>query len=150
MQSLTWDSELLSVVALIFAAGIAGPRVAWLRGAFGIEFHSTLRWPPERPAELERRYRYDSGQTRFQTILAAAAAVAITQLLWSAHPWWVFACAWVIAVLRSAWMWRLIRADGGLGRPRNTMERLLLWCPLAATLLIDLTVALSTVWQVAH
>ena len=30
------------------------------------------------------------------------------------------------------------------------MERLLLWCPLAATLLIDLTVALSTVWQVAH
>lgn len=150
MDALTAGSGVVSLLLLVFGAAIAGPHVAWLRGAVGIERVSTLRWPPERPADLEPRYRYDSWHTRFQTVLGAVTGVAATQLLWSAQPWWVFASAWVIAALRSAWMWGLIRADGGFGRPRNTMEQLLLWSPVAATVLIDLTVALSTIWQVAN
>jgi hypothetical protein len=150
MEALTAGSGVVSVLALAFAASVAGPHVAWLRGAFGIERFSTLRWPPERPADLDRRYRYDSWHTRFQTVLGAAFGVGVTQQLWSPHLWWVFASAWVIAGLRSVWLWDLILTDGGLGRPRNAMERLLLWSPVTATVLINLTVVLATIRQVAN
>lgn len=136
--------ELMAVLALCLGAAAAGPRVVWLSGAFGIEYDTSLRWPPDRPENLDRRYRYDARQTKFQTILGGVGGVGITQLLWSAHPWWVFAAAWTIAGLRSAWTWRLTQADGGLSRPRNPIEQILLWTALAATLLIDLTVLAST------
>lgn len=115
MLGLIAGTEVLSVLGLMFAAVVAGPHVAWGRRAMGMELHATLRWPPERPAGLDRRYRYDSSQTGFMTPSSAAFAVVLTQLLWTGHPWWMLAVGWVVAALRSGWMWRLIRADGGLG-----------------------------------
>ncbi len=138
---------LLALFGMIFAAAVAGPRVVWVRGSFGIHYQSSLRWPPVRPENLDHRYRYDDWHTKFQTILGAVLAVGLNQQLWSAHPWWVFASAAVIASLRSLWMRQLIGADGGLSRPRNPTEQILLWSALVATLLIDVTVVASTAWH---
>ena len=81
---------LLALFGMIFAAAVAGPRVVWVRGSFGIHYQSSLRWPPVRPENLDHRYRYDDWHTKFQTT-GAVLAVGLNQQLWSAHPWWVFA-----------------------------------------------------------
>lgn len=152
MGALT-DSEwspLLGVLGLVFASLIAGPYVVWVRGAFGIAYQSSLRWPPERPEDLDRLYRYDAGDTTFQAMAGAGAAVLSTQLLWLEQPWWVFLAAWIIALARSIWMRERIRVDGGLSRPRNSVEQFLLWTALGATVLMDLTIVASTTWNMAN
>lgn len=103
MTSSGW-SPFLGVLGLGFASLIAGPYVVWVRGTFGIAYRSSLRWPPERPPGLDRLYRYDAGDTTFQAMAGAGAAVLSTQLLWWEQPWWVFLAAWIIAVARSTWM----------------------------------------------
>lgn len=143
-------SPFLGVLGLGFASLIAGPYVVWVRGTFGIAYRSSLRWPPERPPGVDRLYRYDAGDTTFQAMAGAGAAVLSTQLLWWEQPWWVFLAAWIIAVARSTWMGERIRADGGVSRPRNPVELMLLWTALSATVLMDLTIAASTTWHLAH
>jgi len=69
---------------------------------------------------------------------------------WWEQPWWVFLAAWIIAFARSTWMRERIRADGGLSRPRNSVEQLLLWTALSATVLMDLTIAACTTWNLTH
>lgn len=128
----------IAVLIFMSLAWIADPRVVWervdirdVRDRVAVQHRRGLKWPPQDPALTASGWRPDGWTTKAEALgaLFAPALGAVWLSGWAARqgpPLWL-GLAWAaIAVVRAIVTWFDVHEDGGLVRPRNGVERLLL------------------------